>query len=67
MTWQPIETAPKDGTPILITRETVFLSEEGWHIVRWEEDWWTVHDGKFDHALRGPDPTHWMPLPERPS
>jgi hypothetical protein len=64
--WQPIETAPKDGTPILITRPTEWQCEEGWHVVRWDDDWWQVHDGKFDCPLRGPDPTHWMPLPVPP-
>lgn len=65
--WQPIETAPKDGTAILITRSTQFESEEGWHVVRWDEDWWQVHCGKFDHLLRGADPTHWQPLPALPA
>jgi hypothetical protein len=67
--WQPIETAPKDGTPILITRPTKFKVEEGWHVVRWEddEDWWVCHDGKFDTMLRGNEPTHWQPLPAPPA
>lgn len=66
--WRGMESAPKDGTPILITRETPFESEEGWHVVRWGDDeWWICHDGKNDHPLRGPDPTHWRPLPARPS
>lgn len=65
--WQDIATAPRDGTAILITRDTRFQSEEGWHVVRWDDDWWQVHCGKFDHPLRGPDPTHWMPLPSPPA
>lgn len=66
LTWRPIETAPKDGTPIIIARPTWFLPEEGWHVVRWDDDCWTVHDGKSDHTLRGPTPTHWMPVPDAP-
>lgn len=63
-TFLPIETAPKDGTHILITRPTMHV-EEAWHVVRWDDDWWQVHDGKNDWPLRGPDPTHWKPLPKR--
>lgn len=65
--WQPIETAPKDGTPIIISRPTTFESEEGWHVVRWYDDWWQVHCGKFDHPLRGHAPTLWMPVPSKES
>lgn len=67
--WQDISTAPKDGTPILITRPTSYPAEEAYHVVRWEEvdGFWFCHDGKFDTWLRGPDPTHWMPLPAAPT
>ena len=64
--WQPIESAPKDGTAIIVTRPTIFESEDGWHVVRWDDGWWQVHCGKFDNPLRGDDPTHWMPLPASP-
>lgn len=70
--WRPIDTAPRDGTPILVARPTVFLVEEGWHVVRWDEhpycdgNAWVCHDGKQDTPLRGPDPTHWQPLPSPP-
>lgn len=63
--WQPIETAPRDDTLILVWRSTVY-SDDPFVVVRWENDWWQVHDGKNDWNLRGPDPTHWMPLPEAP-
>lgn len=70
--WRPISSAPKDGTPILITRPTDFMLEEGWHVVRWGGAYddidcvWLVEDGKHQHALRGPDPSHWQPLPSPP-
>lgn len=62
-TWRPIITAPKDGTPLLVTRATEYQAEEGWHVVRWEDDHWQVHDGKDDHPLRGVDPEFWRPVP----
>jgi len=69
--WRPIESAPRDGSAILITRPTDFPSEEAYHVVRWDgspgEGWWQVHDGKFDHPLRGPDPTFWKPLAAAPA
>ena len=66
--WQLIETAPKDGTKILIYEDL------GWekliYVVRWVDAWvnpsigaWLEADGE-GHATY--DPTHWMPLPEPP-
>jgi hypothetical protein len=60
--WQPIETAPKDGTWLLLWC--------GWEIVgHWVEDGKRVKHGWSDDP-NGIDPifmvTHWMPLPEPP-
>ena len=64
--WQPIETAPRDGTPILGAR----LDCNDQYVMYWmEEDEtaplyrWAIIDGGVMHkdAL-----THWMPLPEPP-
>jgi hypothetical protein len=67
---QPIDTAPRDGTEIL-----VYFQGIGWKSVTWEVgDYgygsWCVDDGKNGpFALRmystGGD-THWLPLPEEP-
>lgn len=62
--WQPISTAPKDGTGILAwipdwtTTMVVFWKESRW--------WMPVgYDGLM--SMRGDPPiTHWMPLPEPP-
>ena len=62
--WQPIETAPKDGTAILVS-EGRFT-----HCVEWndEYEWWAVDDNKLGpFRLRGTAPTHWQPLPPPPS
>lgn len=62
MTWQPIETAPKDGTLVLVycphnfAEERVLLAD--YHIDRF-----CIHiDGQGVGV-----PTHWMPLPEPPT
>ena len=59
--WLPIDTAPKDGTRILVFAPQV---ENGWVVlVWWQDDLWI--DG--DMVALGDDAvTHWMPLPEKP-
>lgn len=57
--WQPIATAPKDGTQVLVFDEgAVFISQ--W-LVNEEGD-----EGWFDHGFVEPPPTHWQPLPSPP-
>ncbi|CAB4188119.1 Domain of unknown function DUF551 [uncultured Caudovirales phage] len=64
--WQPIETAPKDGTWILgywrdqrITEypRVIFANDCSQHDV-----WYTADNRDFGPVY----PTHWMPLPEPP-
>ena len=56
--WQPIETAPKDGTGLLVYSDERIIS------AMWSDgadDWVeVVHEYTFAN------PTHWMPLPEPP-
>lgn len=72
--WQPIDTAPRDGTRILIWRPSIGRidgrAEEGWWETQkyhnrprpyWESTGW--HGIGFK---RNWPPTHWMPLPEEP-
>ena len=82
LTWQPIETAPKDGTEILAWRKDC-----GVLVVRWDcpEDFlsetelqelgkesaeaysWFCADFVTGARLEGSEvPTHWMPLPAGP-
>mgnify|MGYP003442310506 CR=1 FL=1 len=71
--WQPIETAPKDGTEVIL-----FTSHNGCEIV---ESFDAVQIGYWDEGnstacifFRLPswrckkigEPTHWMPLPTPP-
>jgi hypothetical protein len=64
--WQPIETAPKDGTEILAARKPRQFNWWIFDVVSyaWEDDnghWWQ-HDGS-----RACQPTHWMHLPPPPT
>lgn len=63
--WRPIETAPKDGTWIMLVvgngvRFGCYGPKESRHGVNYGDDWgWgRSWDNRFDTA-----PTHWMPLP----
>lgn len=53
-TWQPIETAPKDGTTMLLWHKDF---DFGTGVSYWSETY-----NKFLVGER-PQPTHWMPLP----
>lgn len=63
--WQPIDTAPKDGSPVLL------WDEHGVTIGAWDEG--SASGPKYPPNWRGPywahvidNPTHWAPLPEGP-
>ena len=73
--WNPIETAPKDGTDVLvmymnidtqIVHNAFWLSDEGCNdnIV----GWWTYEHSEASRILLDDwmTPTHWMPLPTPP-
>ena len=73
MEWQPIETAPKDGSWILVFEPVVF--EPCMHVVQWGESQWSIGSAKTWVTMAlGPNPdtydadqsTHWMPLPASP-
>lgn len=65
--WQPIETAPKDGTRFLGLHD-------GWHeFFHWQDGanehtkgWPTGWRTTFTVYREGTGPTHWMPLPAAP-
>lgn len=63
--WQPIETAPKDGTEVLVWTPDMYCPAIAhWHAQR--KIW--VAEGFLEmYALKGADtPTHWQPLPDAP-
>ena len=78
--WQPIETAPKDGTQLLLSNGADV--EQGW----WMHDEGGIiehrdMDGRYTGQTESdgfigwwdvsgcmePEPTHWMPLPTVPT
>lgn len=61
--WQPIETAPKDGTVILVCE----LEDDFVTIGKFNEGHWNGvdHGVHINSGLRIA-PTHWMPLPDKP-
>ena len=64
--WQPIETAPKDGTPFLSYR--VLRSHPDIASVRfWPDGKIGGLAGGWRYDLNGNGPTHWMPLPTPPA
>jgi hypothetical protein len=80
--WQPIETAPKDGTWIVtLAPESIqngdgpkpFVSTAKW-VQETREYWQSAGPRKQElvtedasHWSDWEDPTHWMPLPRAPT
>jgi hypothetical protein len=58
--WQPIETAPKDGSPILGFMPKYFRGKGGQSVILWLDMEWS------DMGAHPCDPSHWMPLPAAP-
>lgn len=69
--WQPIETAPKDGTEVILWLGHPFSRIKH---ARWFDGWemWihaedpTPNENDDMWGTGSLVPTHWMPLPERP-
>ena len=79
MQWQPIDTAPKDGSGILLSNGVTVAQGEWLHqepFIREQrdldgryidQDEFDGFDGWIDWAGGMiPSPTHWMPLPPPP-
>ncbi len=60
--WMPIETAPKDGTVILLGHEAAVF--DGWWYEA-ESAWVDGERNMYDDYCHY-NPTHWQPLPEPP-
>jgi hypothetical protein len=75
--WQPIETAPKDGTDVIVMYmhiETQVVHNAFWMDEKdcWAGDnpggWWSYVHSEVSRELLDDwrTPTHWMPLPPPP-
>jgi len=58
--WQPIETAPKDGSPILVVANEVV---QYIIVADYGSGWHSLAD---DEGIEDFNPTHWMPIPAAP-
>lgn len=61
--WMPIETAPRDGTPVLLGFPGHFHAMHG----HCEDGFWGQLDSDFGFEHMPTQPTHWMHLPAPPS
>jgi len=67
--WQPIATAPKDGTPILLLEPPELTGRTTYgHIVvgMWRQSRLIVAGGYWFDGEYSIAASHWMPLPEAP-
>lgn len=65
MGWQSIETAPKDGTPILaFWFFSDSISGDNYGVAEFRDGEWRPAD-PCDNS-EWCEPSHWMPLPEPP-
>jgi len=71
--WQPIETAPKDGTLIIVWMRDE-APHRAWQYLNGQLSpnllalaSWTNHNGGGWVSFHPGQPTHWMPLPAPPS
>ncbi len=62
--WRPIETAPTDGTQILVYAKGLPLNIQQPGIF---EAWWIERNQYWATSNSKVHPTHWMPLPPLPS
>lgn len=66
--WQPIETAPKDGTNILLVNRKGNMATGLWVVNGASKGWWLRGGNEPNTFFNGHHgPTHWMPLPKPPT
>ena len=63
--WKPIDTAPKDGTYVLVYNNDGYVYDANYDGGKWRFASADQHgcgccSGDYDR------PTHWMPLPDKP-
>lgn len=63
MEWQPIKTAPKDGTKVLGFWNSKHIEGNQYGVIRFEDGAWKEYEYEDDFII---EPTHWQKLPEPP-
>lgn len=64
-TWLPMETAPKDGTEILLLVPHRLRADRLLRLTgRWFDRFWITFNA--DEAIQRVEPTRWMRLPDAP-
>jgi hypothetical protein len=78
MSWQPIETAPKDGTSVLLMDNDQpglpgGVADRCWSGNTAVAAWWGAEGGEWvcymdmiEDPISHFTPTHWQPLPDPP-
>lgn len=68
MTWQPIETAPKDGTHVDLWVKWWRPDTDTFTGARCPDCMWFVTSKQWssEHSMRVGKFTHWMPIPDPP-
>ncbi len=68
--WRPIETAPKDGTEIILTGRYSRTAGPAIHnreyVMRVTTGYWSANRWQTGNFGMWEEPTHWKPLPEPP-
>lgn len=61
--WMPIDSAPKDGTPVLVVKAPYLPC-----VCEWADTYgWIEPDEEIEWGKESNyKPTHWMPLPTKP-
>ena len=60
--WQPIETAPRDGS-IIVAYNSLSHSDNKYETVLWSDSKWRP---RKDTSITYPSLSHWQPLPAPP-
>lgn len=69
MNWQPIDTAPRDGTRILVSgydygHRGGVPPQRVMYLLHWDKDCWRTDSRHIETFNKE---THWHPLPELPA
>ena len=74
--WKPIETAPRDGTHVMLgykaksSRSKSYPYHKAWSAPGWFDkengNWWNTGEHHTDYHAEPIYPSHWQPYPEPP-